>query len=70
MLSLSHVFLHIYTSKDEKLRIPVNVDGLFLTKPVNELYREHQLLPVPFMTGINDDEGGWSLPDVSVDAND
>ena len=70
MLSLSHVFLHIYTSKDEKLRIPVNVDGLFLTKPVDELYREHQLLPVPFMTGINDDEGGWSLPDVSVDAND
>ncbi|XP_040894048.1 cocaine esterase-like [Toxotes jaculatrix] len=48
--------------KDEKLRLPINVDGHFLTKPVDELFRKHELLTVPFMTGVNNDEGGWLLP--------
>ncbi|KAM9351795.1 fatty acyl-CoA hydrolase precursor, medium chain-like [Symphorus nematophorus] len=48
--------------KEAKLRIPINVDGFFLTKPVDELFHEHEVLTVPFMTGINDDEGGWLLP--------
>lgn len=34
-------------------------------KPVDELYRNQELLTVPFMTGITSDEGGWLLPTVS-----
>ncbi|XP_008274103.1 liver carboxylesterase 2-like [Stegastes partitus] len=41
-----------------------NVDGRFLTKPVDELLHKHELLTVPFMTGVNDDEGGWILAHV------
>ncbi|GAA6217627.1 fatty acyl-CoA hydrolase precursor, medium chain-like [Lates japonicus] len=51
----------VAVGKDEKLRYPVNVDGHFLLKPVDELFRNHELLTVPFMTGVNDDEGGWLL---------
>uniref|UniRef100_A0A3B5AR52 Carboxylesterase type B domain-containing protein n=1 Tax=Stegastes partitus TaxID=144197 RepID=A0A3B5AR52_9TELE len=43
-----------------------NVDGRFLTKPVDELLHKHELLTVPFMTGVNDDEGGWILAHVGV----
>uniref|UniRef100_A0A671U2J3 Carboxylesterase type B domain-containing protein n=1 Tax=Sparus aurata TaxID=8175 RepID=A0A671U2J3_SPAAU len=49
-------------TKNEQLRYSINVDGHFLTKPVDELFQKHELLTVPFMTGVNDDEGGWSLP--------
>ncbi|XP_030282105.1 liver carboxylesterase 2-like [Sparus aurata] len=48
--------------KNEQLRYLVNVDGHFLTKPVDELFQKHELLTVPFMTGVNDDEGGWFFP--------
>ncbi|XP_063336003.1 uncharacterized protein LOC134631523 [Pelmatolapia mariae] len=48
-------------TKDPKLRFQVNVDGHFLTKPVDELFRKHELHTVPFMTGVNNDEGGWML---------
>uniref|UniRef100_A0A3B4GAA5 Carboxylic ester hydrolase n=1 Tax=Pundamilia nyererei TaxID=303518 RepID=A0A3B4GAA5_9CICH len=47
---------------DPNLRFQVNVDGHFLTKPVDELFRKHELHAVPFMTGVNNDEGGWILP--------
>uniref|UniRef100_A0AAQ4RE48 Carboxylesterase type B domain-containing protein n=1 Tax=Gasterosteus aculeatus aculeatus TaxID=481459 RepID=A0AAQ4RE48_GASAC len=47
--------------QDVALRIPLNVDGVFLTKPVDELYQTHELLTIPFMTGVNSDEGGWSI---------
>ncbi|XP_022610069.1 fatty acyl-CoA hydrolase precursor, medium chain-like [Seriola dumerili] len=47
--------------EDEKVRYPINVDGHFLTKPVNELYNNHEFLTIPFMTGVNNDEGGWLL---------
>lgn len=47
--------------QDERLRFSVHVDGLVLTKPVDELFHKHELLTVPFMTGVNNDEGGWSL---------
>ncbi|KAM3861965.1 cocaine esterase-like [Diretmus argenteus] len=43
------------------MRFPVTVDGHFLTKPVDELYQSHKLLKIPFMTGFNNDEGGWVL---------
>ncbi|XP_063336005.1 uncharacterized protein LOC134631525 [Pelmatolapia mariae] len=48
-------------TQDPTLRIQVNVDGHFLTKPVDELFRKHELHTVPFMTGVNNDEGGWML---------
>ncbi|KAL4005947.1 hypothetical protein ACER0C_005660 [Sarotherodon galilaeus] len=48
-------------TQDPTLRIKVNVDGHFLTKPVDELFRKHELHTVPFMTGVNNDEGGWML---------
>lgn len=48
-------------TQDPNLRFQVNVDGHFLTKPVDELFRKHELHAVPFMTGVNNDEGGWIL---------
>lgn len=48
-------------TQDPNLIFPVNVDGHFLTKPVDELFRKHELHAVPFMTGVNNDEGGWLL---------
>uniref|UniRef100_A0A7N6ASU3 Carboxylic ester hydrolase n=1 Tax=Anabas testudineus TaxID=64144 RepID=A0A7N6ASU3_ANATE len=47
--------------KDQKLLYSVNIDGHFLTKPVNELLNQHQLHTVPFITGVNNDEVGWLL---------
>uniref|UniRef100_A0A3Q1GWF6 Carboxylesterase type B domain-containing protein n=1 Tax=Acanthochromis polyacanthus TaxID=80966 RepID=A0A3Q1GWF6_9TELE len=44
---------------NEQLRYSISVDGHFLKKPAHELLREHELLTVPFITGVNDDEGGW-----------
>ncbi|XP_034037286.1 liver carboxylesterase 4-like [Thalassophryne amazonica] len=44
-----------------KPRFPVTVDGHFLRKPVDELFQNHELLTVPFMTGVTNDEGGWLL---------
>ncbi|KAL6106970.1 ces5a [Pungitius sinensis] len=49
------------TVQDVTVRIPLNVDGVFLTKPVDELYRTHELPTIPFMTGVNSDEGGWVI---------
>ncbi|KAM3609465.1 uncharacterized protein V6R79_015298 [Siganus canaliculatus] len=44
-----------------QLLFPATIDGIFLTKPVDELFREHELLTVPFMTGVNNDEGGFIM---------
>lgn len=44
---------------------PIPVDGRFLTKPVDELFQKHELLTVPFITGVTSDEGGWLVPKVS-----
>lgn len=48
------------------MRIQINIDGHFLRKPVAELFHKQELLTVPFMTGVNNDEGGWSLASVRV----
>ncbi|XP_051807949.1 uncharacterized protein ces2b isoform X14 [Acanthochromis polyacanthus] len=48
-------------AKNEQLRYSISVDGHFLKKPVDELLHNHELLTVPFITGVNDDEGGWIL---------
>uniref|UniRef100_A0AAX7VST3 Carboxylic ester hydrolase n=1 Tax=Astatotilapia calliptera TaxID=8154 RepID=A0AAX7VST3_ASTCA len=68
LCSCYHIFhfCTFYFLKDPNLRIQVNVDGHFLTKPVDELFRKHELHAVPFMTGVNNDEGGWMLASVSV----
>ncbi|KAI4788079.1 hypothetical protein KUCAC02_036083 [Chaenocephalus aceratus] len=55
--------------EDQTLRISVNIDGHFLRKTVDELFRTHELLTVPFMTGINNDEGGWMLADFFAPPN-
>ncbi|XP_070827790.1 fatty acyl-CoA hydrolase precursor, medium chain-like [Chaetodon trifascialis] len=55
--------------QDEKLTYSINVDGHFLRKPVDELFRKHELLTVPFMTGVNDHEGGWLLADFFAPPN-
>ncbi|XP_041854159.1 uncharacterized protein ces2b [Melanotaenia boesemani] len=51
----------ITLTKDPKYMLPLNIDGHFLTKPVNELFEKHELLTVPFMTGMNNHEGGWLM---------
>lgn len=58
----------LFPLKDETQRFSVTVDGHFLTKPVDELFHKHELLTVPFMTGVNNDEAGWLLAEVSVNA--
>uniref|UniRef100_A0A3Q3KBZ2 Carboxylic ester hydrolase n=1 Tax=Monopterus albus TaxID=43700 RepID=A0A3Q3KBZ2_MONAL len=54
--------------QDDKSMFPLVIDGHFLTKPVDELFHKHELLTLPFMTGVNNDEGGWILTAVSVNA--
>ncbi|CAI5664610.1 unnamed protein product [Oreochromis niloticus] len=56
-------------TKDPNLRYQINVDGHFLTKPVDELFHKHELHAVPFMTGVNNDEGGWMLASVFAPQN-
>ena len=55
-----------FSLKENMLRYPVIVDGHFLTKPVDELNKNHELLKIPFITGVNNHEGGWILPMVST----
>ncbi|KAM4618949.1 fatty acyl-CoA hydrolase precursor, medium chain [Polymixia lowei] len=56
-------------SQDLLLRFAVNIDGHFLSKDVDELFKNHELLKIPFMTGVNSDEGGWLLPDYFAPSN-
>ncbi|XP_072290620.1 pyrethroid hydrolase Ces2e-like [Eucyclogobius newberryi] len=56
-------------SEKPELLFIVTVDGHFLTKPVDELYRNQQFLKVPFMTGITSDEGGWLFPSFMAPQN-
>ncbi|KAK2842093.1 hypothetical protein Q5P01_012293 [Channa striata] len=48
-------------TKDPKLIARLNVDGHFLTQPVDEHFHKRELLTVPFITGVNNHEGGWLL---------
>uniref|UniRef100_A0A665VPK9 Carboxylic ester hydrolase n=1 Tax=Echeneis naucrates TaxID=173247 RepID=A0A665VPK9_ECHNA len=59
-----HVFSFdnfFFSLKDPNLRTVVNTDGHFLRKPVDELFHTHEVNTIPFMTGVNNDEGGWLL---------
>ncbi|XP_020559800.1 pyrethroid hydrolase Ces2e isoform X3 [Oryzias latipes] len=51
------------------LRLPVNVDGHFLRKTVQELYQKGEVLNVPFMTGVNNHEAGWLLSSIYAPQN-
>lgn len=53
----------------QQLKISINVDGVFLTKRVDELFGAHELLTIPFMTGVNNDEGGWLLSEFFAPPN-
>lgn len=64
-LHISLYFDTLYPLKDPNLRYGVAVDRHFLTKPVPELFQKHELLTVPFITGINNHEGGFLLASVS-----
>ncbi|XP_053176045.1 fatty acyl-CoA hydrolase precursor, medium chain-like [Scomber japonicus] len=55
--------------QDGTIESKLNVDGHFLTRPVDELFQKHELLTVPFMTGVNNDEGGWLLLDFIAPPN-
>uniref|UniRef100_H2RY36 Carboxylic ester hydrolase n=1 Tax=Takifugu rubripes TaxID=31033 RepID=H2RY36_TAKRU len=48
------------------LQYPLITDGYFLKNNVEELFLQHQLLDVPFMTGVNNHEGSWLLPQVNI----
>uniref|UniRef100_A0A672GBY3 Carboxylic ester hydrolase n=1 Tax=Salarias fasciatus TaxID=181472 RepID=A0A672GBY3_SALFA len=57
----------LYSIQNKRLGYTINVDGHFLRKPVDELFRKHELQTVPFMTGVNNDEGGFLLPFVTYE---
>lgn len=57
-------FSFVFSLQDKKFIVSINVDGHFLTKPVDELFQRHELITVPFMTGVNSDEGGLIVPRV------
>ncbi|TWW53000.1 Cocaine esterase, partial [Takifugu flavidus] len=53
-------------AKEKELRYPLITDGYFLKNNVEELFLQHQLLNVPFMTGVNNHEGSWLLAQVNI----
>lgn len=59
------VYFNFFFCLEAKFLVNVNVDGNFLTKPVEEIFHKHELLTMPFMTGVNSDEAGLIVPDVS-----
>lgn len=65
------VYFNFYFSlEDKQFIVSINVDGHFLTKPVDELFHKHELITVPYMTGVNSDEAGLLVPRVSVSFTD
>lgn len=43
------------------LIVPIVVDGVFLTKEVDQLLEAKQFHMVPYLLGVNNHEGGWLL---------
>lgn len=56
----------LQTILDLNLRYPIGSDGHFLKKPIPELIQKHEFHTLPLMTGVNNDEGGWLLGNVSA----
>ncbi|CAN9499150.1 unnamed protein product [Ophioblennius macclurei] len=65
-LDVNHI---IDLAKDPSVRYLINVDGHFLRKPINELLSKHEILNIPFMTGVTNDEGGFLLPSIFFPSN-
>ncbi|XP_028304099.1 fatty acyl-CoA hydrolase precursor, medium chain-like [Gouania willdenowi] len=55
-------------AKDE-IRFLINVDGHVLTKPVMESFKNNEFLTIPYMTGVNNHEGGWIIIDFFAPKN-
>ncbi|XP_058502116.1 cocaine esterase-like isoform X1 [Solea solea] len=55
--------------EDVTLRVSITMDGHLLTKSVDDLLTQRELLSVPFMTGVNNDEGGWMLGQIFAPPN-
>uniref|UniRef100_A0A8C8I703 Carboxylic ester hydrolase n=1 Tax=Oncorhynchus tshawytscha TaxID=74940 RepID=A0A8C8I703_ONCTS len=47
--------------QNQMLFFGVTADGQFLSKSPMEISQNHEMHKVPFMTGANDNEGGWLL---------
>ncbi|XP_029523644.2 neuroligin-1 isoform X1 [Oncorhynchus nerka] len=47
--------------QNQMLFFGVTADGQFLSKSAMEISQNHEMHKVPFMTGVNDNEGGWLL---------
>uniref|UniRef100_A0A673W6W2 Carboxylic ester hydrolase n=1 Tax=Salmo trutta TaxID=8032 RepID=A0A673W6W2_SALTR len=47
--------------QNQMLFFGVTADGQFLSKSAMEISQNHEMHKVPFMTGANDNEGGWLL---------
>ncbi|CAL8369708.1 unnamed protein product [Lota lota] len=56
-------------SMDPTLRFLVTVDGHLLTDRVTKIFQDRQFPKIPFMTGVNSDEGGWLLPSMFFPPN-
>ncbi|XP_063802152.1 pyrethroid hydrolase Ces2e-like [Pseudophryne corroboree] len=44
------------------LALPGNIDGTFFPKPVEQILADKESNPVPFMTGVTEQEFGWVVP--------
>ncbi|XP_040266488.1 carboxylesterase 5A-like isoform X2 [Bufo bufo] len=44
------------------MALPASIDGAFFPKPVEQILADKEVNPVPFMTGVNNQEFGWNLP--------
>ncbi|XP_069801980.1 fatty acyl-CoA hydrolase precursor, medium chain-like [Dendropsophus ebraccatus] len=44
------------------ITIPASIDGVFIPKPVEQILTEKEVNNIPFMTGITNQEFGWSIP--------
>lgn len=64
------IFFYCFTLltilQDPTIQYPMNIDGYFLEKPINELIQKRESLTVPLLTGVNNHEGGWLLAHVSL----
>lgn len=63
---LTLLFHTLYSLKEKEIRYPLITDGYFLKNNPGELFHQHKLVTVPFMTGVNNDEGGFLLAQVGI----
>ncbi|XP_049330629.1 uncharacterized protein ces2b isoform X12 [Astyanax mexicanus] len=49
-------------AQNAELGVQITTDGQFLPKPAEKLLQNKEFKKVPLITGVTDDEGGYSLP--------